>query len=76
MELFSYNHNTIAKIEWGKIFYKNQQFSALSYSVATLVRASVKINDFGFDFHKISLYGIVEATWNITNDMVISKWLY
>ena len=33
----------------------------LSFS-STLVRFSIEICDFGFDFHKISLFGIVQAS--------------
>ena len=57
-------HKTITQltrcyVEWGKRFYKNRRFSGFSDFNGTLVRFSIKIDDFGFDVQKISLSGIV-----------------
>ena len=56
-------------------FIKIDDFQLSNFSV-TLVSLSIKIDGFGFVFHKISLYVIVKASRNITNAMVIWKRLY
>ena len=64
-------------VEWGKDFVKIDDFQGLFFQFCgTLIRFSIKVDDFGFDFDKISLSGIVEASNNITNAMVIWKQLY
>ena len=42
-----------------KRFYKSRRFSGFSTFSDTQVTFLTKIDDFGFDFHKISLCGIV-----------------
>ena len=52
--------------------------SGFSSFSGTWVRFSIKIDDFGSDFHKLSLStaGIVEVSQNITDSMVIRKLHY
>ena len=38
---------------------KNRRYLGFSSLNGTLVRFSIKIDEFGFDCHKMSLYGIV-----------------
>ena len=59
-------------LQWEKRFYRNRGFSSFSSYHYTLVRFPIKIYDFGFAFHKISLSVIVQASWNI-NAMVIME---
>ena len=59
-----------------KDFIKLDDFQGFSSLSGNLVRLSIKINYSGFDFHKISLPGIVEARCNISDAMVIWKRLY
>ena len=80
-ELFLYDYNTNdERYCWieKKTFYKNWQFSGFSSFSGIRVRFSIKIDDFGFDFHKLSLSaaGIVEVSHNITDSMVIRKLFY
>ena len=64
-----------------KRFYKNRRFSGSSFS-GILVRFSIKIGDFGFDFHKISLSGIVGPTetslmlWSYGNGFIKEATLF
>ena len=58
-------HKTITQltrsyVEWGERVYKNRRFSGFSDFNGTLVRFSIKIDDFGFDVQKISLSGVLE----------------
>ena len=62
---------TISNVDYATI-----QYTGFCRSSGSLVRFSMKIDDFGFDFHKLSLSGIVNASWNITNAMVIWKQLH
>ena len=34
---------------------------------------SIKIGDFGVEFHKISLSSIIEVSWNITYAMLVKN---
>ena len=43
-------------------FTKIEDFQVFLFLSDTVVRFSIKIDDFGFEFHKISLSGIVEAS--------------
>ena len=60
-EPFSCNDNNWQDLIWVG-FCKNRRFSGFSSFSGTLIRFSIKIDDSGFDFHKISMSGIVEAT--------------
>ena len=42
-------------------FHKNRLFSDFSSFSGILVRFSIKMDHFSFDFHKISLSGIAET---------------
>ena len=55
-------------VELGKGFHKNRQFSGFSSFGGIFL---IDIDDFGCDFHKISLSGVVDPSLNITNAMVI-----
>ena len=51
-----------SNVKYNKGFHKSRQFLDFSSASSTLVMFSIKIDDFGFDFHKISLSGIVGSS--------------
>ena len=49
---------TKSYVEWEKRFYKNRRFSGFPSFSGAVVRFSILIDDFGCDFHKMSLSDI------------------
>ena len=62
---------TRSSVEQEKRFHEYRRFLGFSSFSATLTKLPIKIDDFGFDVHKISFSSIVGASRNITSAMVI-----
>ena len=77
MKFYNLGHKSFEtdfNVEQEKRFYKNRRLSGSSSFNGTLVRFSIKINDFGFDFHKISgLALLMPVGTSLANAMVIWK---